>query len=118
VRARQADVQDLRDDLDQSVRHLAEEVRSRVQHQAADLRTELKNAAREARATATPVGSHEPWARGEAAAYADLERAVNTFRSDVRRAWRRGGLTADQTQEVVDILTDAAARIRAVVSSR
>ena len=36
VRARQADVQDLRDDLDQSVRQLAEQVRSRVQHQAAD----------------------------------------------------------------------------------
>jgi len=115
VRARQADVQDLRDDLDQSVRQLAEQVRSRVQHRAADLRTELKNAAREARATATPVGGHEPWTRGEAAAYADLEHAVNTFRSDVRRAWRRGGLTADQTREVVDILTDAAARIRAVV---
>lgn len=118
VRARQADVQDLRDDLDHSVRQLAEGVRSRVQHQAADLRTELKNAAREARARATPVGGHEPWTRGEAAAYADLEQAVNTFRSDVRRAWRRGGLTADQTREVVDILTDAATRIRAVVGNR
>ena len=38
VRARQADVQDMRDDLDQSVRQLAEQVRSRVEHQAADLR--------------------------------------------------------------------------------
>jgi DNA-binding PadR family transcriptional regulator len=118
VRARQADVQDMREDLDQSVRQLAEEVRSRVQHQAADLRTELKNAARQARATATPVGGHDPWTGGEAAAYADLERAVNTFRSDVRRAWRRGGLTADQTREVVDILTDAANRIRNVVGTR
>jgi DNA-binding PadR family transcriptional regulator len=118
VRARHHDVQDLRADLDNSVRELAEEVRSRVQHSASDLRSELKNAAREARATARPVGGHEPWNRVQAAAYADLERAVNSFRNDVRRAWRRGELTADQTREVVAILTDAAARIRTVVSGR
>ncbi len=116
VRARHGDVQDLRADLDQSVRQLAEDVRSRVQHQARDLRAELKNAAREARATATPVGGRDPWDNGEA--YADVERAVNTFRNDVRRAWRRGGLTQEQTREVVDILTDAATRIRAVVAGR
>ncbi|MDQ2795889.1 MAG: PadR family transcriptional regulator [Actinomycetota bacterium] len=116
VRARQGDVHNLRVDLDQSVRQLAEDVRSRVQHQARDLRAELKNAAREARATATPVGGRDPWDNG--AAYADVERAVNTFRNDVRRAWRRGGLTTEQTREVVDILSDAATRIRAVVAGR
>ena len=77
-----------------------------------------QNASATTRATATPVGGHEPWTRGEAAAYADVERAVNTFRSDVRRAWRRGGLSADQTRQVVDILTEAANRIRAVVGTR
>lgn len=117
VLARRGDVEDLHQDLDHSVRQLAEEVRSRVQHQAHDLRAELKNAAREARATATPVGGHEPWTQGEAAAYADLERAVNTFRTDVRRAWRRGGLSAEQTREVVAILGEAATRIRAVVAA-
>lgn len=118
LRARQGDVQDMREDLDKSVQHLAEEVRNRVQHQAADLRTELKNAAREARATARPVGGHEPWTHGEQAAYADLERAVNAFRTDVRRAWRRGGLSADQTREVAQILGDAATRIRAIIGQR
>ncbi len=116
VRARQGDVHNLRADLDQSVRQLAEDVRSRVQHQARDLRAELKNAAREARATATPVGGRDSWDDG--GAYADVERAVNTFRNDVRRAWRRGGLTTEQTREVVDILSDAATRIRAVVADR
>ncbi|MDQ2782689.1 MAG: PadR family transcriptional regulator, partial [Actinomycetota bacterium] len=116
VRARQGDVHNLRADLDQSVRQLAEDVRSRVQHQARDLRAELKNAAREARATATPVGGRDSWDDG--GAYADVERAVNTFRNDVRRAWRRGGLTTEQTREVVDILSNAATRIRAVVADR
>ncbi|MEO8830060.1 PadR family transcriptional regulator [Lapillicoccus sp.] len=116
VRARQGDVHNLRADLDQSVRQLAEDVRSRVQHQARDLRAELKNAAREARATATPVGGRDSWDDG--GAYADVERAVNTFRNDVRRAWRRGGLTTEQTREVVDILSDAATRIRAVIADR
>jgi DNA-binding PadR family transcriptional regulator len=119
VDARSGDVQDLRDDLDQSVRELAEEVRARVQHQASDLRTELKNAARAARASATPVGAHDPGRGGpDAASYADLERAVNAFRGEVRRTWRRGGLTADQTRDVLGIMTDAATRIRAVVGGR
>jgi DNA-binding PadR family transcriptional regulator len=117
VRARAADVQDLRTDLEHSVRQLAEEVRARVQHQTSDLRTELKNAAREARATATPAGGHDGgWTGRDTAAYADVEQAVNTFRADVRRAWRRRPLTAEQSREVVTILTDAAARIRMVVT--
>ena len=57
VQARAGDVQDLRADLEQSVRQLAEEVRARVQHQASDLRAELRDAAREARATAVPAGA-------------------------------------------------------------
>ncbi len=119
VDARAGDVQDLHDDLDQSVRQLAEEVRARVQHQASDLRTELRNAAREARASAIPAGGHgHGGSPSDAAAYADLEEAVNAFRGEVRRTWRRRGLTADQTREVVGILAEAATRIRAVVERR
>ena len=76
---------------------LAEQVRSRVQHQAADLRTELKNAAREARATATPVGGHEPWTRGEPAATPTS--SARSTRSAATSAERGvAAVTADQTQ--------------------
>ncbi len=119
VTARQGDVEDLRSDLDQSVRQLAEEVRDRVQHQTRDLRTELKNAAREARATATPVGGHDiSWSRGSTGSIADLEHAINEFRTDARQAWRKRGLTPEQTREIVGILTDASLRIRAVIHRR
>jgi DNA-binding PadR family transcriptional regulator len=119
VTARQGDVEDLRSDLDQSVRQLAEEVRDRVQHQTRDLRTELKNAAREARATATPVGGHDTsWSHGNVGSIADLEHAVNEFRTDARQAWRKRGLTPEQTREIVGILTDASLRIRAVIHGR
>ena len=129
VHARQGDLEDLRADLDQSVQDLADEVRSRVSTQSRDLRTELKDAAREARATARPVGGQDPWSGGTdwrgpggaqwaggKAAYVDLERAINEFRNETRRAWRRRGLTAEQTQEIVAILSDAATRIRDVVT--
>jgi len=119
VAARQGDVEDLRSDLDQSVRQLAEEVRERVRHQTSDLRVELRNAAREARASATPVGCHDTsWTYGNVGSVVDLEHAVNEFRSDVRQAWRRRGLTPEQTQEIVAILTDAGSRIRTVVTRR
>jgi len=119
VTARQGDVEDLRSDLDQSVRQLAEEVRDRVQHQTRDLRTELKNAAREARATATPVGGPDiSWSRGSTGSIADLEHAINEFRTDARQAWRKRGLTPEQTREIVGILTDASLRIRAVIHRR
>ncbi len=119
VRARAGDVQDLRADLEQSVRQLAEEVRARVQHQSSDLRAELRDAAREARATAVPAGGHDAgWGAADHGAAVDLERAVEGLRSDVRRTWRRGRLTADQSRQIAAILADAAGRIRAVVESR
>ncbi|MEO7236629.1 MAG: PadR family transcriptional regulator [Lapillicoccus sp.] len=119
VRARAGDVQDLRADLEQSVRQLAEEVRARVQHQASDLRAELRDAAREARATAVPAGGHDGgWGASDPGAAADLERAVEGLRRDVRRTWRRGRLTADQTRQIAAILAEAAGRIRAVMETR
>ncbi len=116
VRARAGDVEDLKADLDQSVRQLAEGVRARVQHQASDLRAELRDAAREARATAVPVGGHDRRGGVDRAAAAALEQAVNELRSDVRRTWRHGRLTAEQVERIADIIRDAAQRIRAVVA--
>lgn len=116
VTARRGDLENLHDDLDQSIRELAQGVRDRVQHRARDLRAELKDAAREARATAVPVGGHDTsWGRDDIGSLQDLERAVNEFRNDARQAWRKRGLTREQTREIVGVLTDASRRIRDVV---
>lgn len=117
--ARQGDVESLRSDLDQSVRQLAEEVRDRVQHHTRDLRSELRDAARAARANATPVGGTDStWSHSDVGSLGDLEQAVSDLRADARQAWRRHGLTPEQTREIVAILADASARIRAVVTRR
>lgn len=119
VAARSGDVENLHDDLDQSVRELAQGVRDRVQQGARDLRAELKDAAREARANAVPVGGHDTsWGHDDSGSLQDLERAVNEFRNDARQAWRKRGLTREQTREIVGILTDASLRIREVVQRR
>lgn len=119
VRARQDDLASLESDLDHSVRELAEEVRARVRGSASDLRAELRAAAREARSTATPVGGSEgAWPRTDSGAISELERAMAELRNEARQAWRRHGLTAEQTREVVDILGDASRRIREVVRRR
>ena len=114
VRARAEDLSSLQSDLDTSVRELAEEVRQRVRGQASDLRAELKAAAQEARRTATPVGAAEPWGGWKGSdpnMVRDLEQAVAELRSEARVAWKRHGLTSEQTREIVDIITDATRRI-------
>jgi DNA-binding PadR family transcriptional regulator len=135
VRSRQSDLADLQADLDHSVRELAEQVRARVSGGASDLRRELRDAAREARAHAVPVGSTgSPWGqatgddlgggspghggRASSGAVGELERAVAELRQEARQAWRRHGLTAEQTREVLSILTEASERIREVVRGR
>lgn len=121
VRRRQDELASLESDLDHSVRELAEDVRARVRNQAKDLRTELKQAAQEARRTATPVGGFAgtPWSDGRGGGLArDLESAANDLRQEARQAWKRHGLSAEQTREVIDILTEASARIRDVVRRR
>ena len=120
VAARQLDLADLQQDLDHSVRELAQQVRARVHGSAADLRAELKAAAKEARATATPAGTaydtHWPQGRGATGpASRDIEAAINAFRYDVRDAVRRVQADAQTRQEVLDILHDAARRIRDVL---
>jgi DNA-binding PadR family transcriptional regulator len=120
VRQRQDDLASLEVDLDLSVRELAQEVRSRVRGQASDLRAELKAAAQEARRTATPVGG-EPWAQRrstDSQGLRDLERAVQELRHEARAAWTRHGVTAEQSREIIDILTEASGRIREVLTRR
>jgi DNA-binding PadR family transcriptional regulator len=122
VRARQDELASLQTDLEHSVRELAEEVRAGVQDQARDLRAELKRAAQQARRTATPVGGFTPgWSdrpEGSAGLVRDLEVAVSDLRKEAREAWKRHGLSTEQTREVIDILTDASTRIREVVRRR
>jgi DNA-binding PadR family transcriptional regulator len=121
VRARQDDLSSLESDLDLSVRELAEQVRSRVRGQTKDLRAELKAAAQEARRTATPVGGSEPWngwKGSDPKAIRDLEQAVAELRSEARGAWKRHGLTSDQSREIIEILSEATGRIRDVITRR
>jgi vacuolar-type H+-ATPase subunit E/Vma4 len=122
VAAREFDLADLQQDLDHSVRELAQQVRQRVHGSAEDLRAELKEAAKQARANATPAGtSYEtqwPSAAGREGSGAttarDIEAAINAFRYEVRDAVR---LVKDDSarREILDILSDAAQRIRAVL---
>jgi DNA-binding PadR family transcriptional regulator len=122
VAAREFDLADLQQDLDHSVRELAQQVRQRVHGSAKDLRAELKEAAKQARANATPAGtSYEttwpkadgPGGSGSTTAR-DIEAAINAFRHDARDAVRR---VADDSsrQEILDILSDAAQKIRTVL---
>ena len=124
VAARELDLADLQQDLDHSVRELAQQVRQRVHGSATDLRAELKEAAKQARANATPAGTsyERQWpstagrdGSGSATTTTrDIEAAINAFRFEVRDAVRR---VADDSarQEILDILSDAAQRIRTVL---
>lgn len=120
VRERQDDLASLDVDLDLSVRKLADEVRSRVRGQSSNLRAELRAAAQEARRTATPAGGHEhynDWKGADPKVVRDLERAVQDLRREAVSAWRKHGLTPEQSHEVVAILSDATQRIREVFTS-
>ncbi len=123
VAAREFDLADLQQDLDHSVRELAQEVRLRVHGSAANLRAELKAAAKDARATAIPAGTsyERQWPnpagrQGHGSTTArDIEAAMNAFRYEVRDAARRVSADDGARQEVLDILADAARRIRTVL---
>jgi DNA-binding PadR family transcriptional regulator len=122
VAARELDLADLQQDLDHSVRELAQQVRQRVHGSATDLRAELKEAAKQARANATPAGTsyEKAWpntagsdSNGTTTAR-DIESAINAFRYEVRDAVRR--VAGDQArQEILDILSEAAQKIRTVL---
>jgi len=127
VAARELDLADLQQDLDHSVRELAQQVRQRVHGSATDLRAELKEAAKQARASATPAGTTYDRAWPSSAGHTgspvgtttarDIESAINAFRFEVRDAVRR---VADDSarQEILDILSEAAQKIRTVLQRR
>jgi DNA-binding PadR family transcriptional regulator len=123
VAAREFDLADLQQDLDHSVQELAQQVRQRVHGSAKDLRAELKEAAKAARASATPAGTsyEQQWPNtagrdGSGSTTArDIEAAINAFRYEVRDAIRRVSADDSARQEVLDILSDAARRIRTVL---
>jgi len=123
VAAREFDLADLQQDLDHSVQELAQQVRARVHGSAKDLRAELKEAAKAARANATPAGTsyQQQWpntSRRDGAGTTtarDIEAAINAFRFEVRDAIRRVSADDSARQEILDILSDAARRIRTVL---
>jgi DNA-binding PadR family transcriptional regulator len=123
VAAREFDLADLQQDLDHSVQELAQQVRARVHGSAKDLRAELKEAAKAARANATPAGTsyEQQWPNtsgrdGAGTTTArDIEAAINAFRFEVRDAIRRVSADDSARQEILDILSDAARRIRTVL---
>lgn len=133
VAGRRAQIDNLQRDLDTSVRRLADEVATKVRGSAADLRAELQAAARAARASAAPAGSGPDAAHAEAADsadtrcgerdrgkhrgdYSDLDAAVSQLRAQARTAWRRHGLTTDQTREIADIVAEASRRIGDIIA--
>jgi DNA-binding PadR family transcriptional regulator len=126
VAAREFDLADLQQDLDHSVRELAQEVRQRVHGSTTNLREELRTAAKEARATATPAGRsyEQQWPHtsdrqgGGSTTARDMEAAINAFRYEARDAARRISADEGARQEVLDILSDAARRIRDVLRQR
>jgi DNA-binding PadR family transcriptional regulator len=126
VAAREFDLADLQQDLDHSVQELAQQVRQRVHVSAKDLRAELKEAAKAARASATPAGTSydQQWPNtagrvGSGTTTArDIEAAINAFRYEVRNAVRRVSADDSARQEVLDILSEAARKIRTVLHRR
>lgn len=130
VAGRREQIEHLQRDLDTSVRTLADAVATRVRGSSADLRTELKAAARAARATATPAsGSTEPRdapgvgpddrdsGRHRGRDYSEVEAAVNDLRAQARHAWRRHGLTTEQTRQIAEVVSDASRRIGEILAS-
>jgi class 3 adenylate cyclase len=104
------------------VRELAQEVRQRVHGSTANLREELRAAAKEARATATPAGTsyEQQWPRASkqgagSTTARDIEAAINAFRYEARDAARRISADDGARQEVLDILSEAARKIRNVL---
>ena len=88
--------------------------------ETSNLRAELRAAAQEARRTATPVGGFEQWGDWKGVdpkAIRELEHAMQDLRREAVSAWKRHGITAEQSREVVAILREATGRVREVFTS-
>lgn len=112
IQAREADVQDLQDDLDRSARELAAQVRSQVKASTADLRAELRDAARGARASATPASGTDKGRPGDL--LREIEETLRDLRSSARSVARSKSVDPQLRAEVLSILRETAGRIEDV----
>lgn len=110
---RAGDVDDLRVDLERSVRQLAEQVRAQVRGGSKELRAELLAAAKTARRSAhdEPAASAAPRGR-----QGQVERAVEELRHGLRTATRREWIDQESVNQIVTIIDRARADVMDVVN--
>lgn len=120
--ARAPELDDIENDVTDSVRRLADEVRSSVNDAMRTLKAELAAAAREARSEAREAGRTVRADASEARSRSQLQRAeaaINDFRSELRSELRmtvaQGGAVTD---EMVDVLTSGLAALKKSVLGR
>jgi DNA-binding PadR family transcriptional regulator len=110
---RQAELQELESELDDSVARLARDVRQQVRGTARSLKAELAAAARAARREATearPVDAH--WAASPLAR--DIEVATARLRDETRRLIRRRSVDEQVLAAVRDVIETARDALRAL----
>jgi DNA-binding PadR family transcriptional regulator len=110
---RQAELQELESELDDSVARLARDVRQQVRGTARSLKAELAAAARAARREATearPVDAH--WAASPLAR--DIEVSTARLRDETRRLIRRRGVDEQLLAAVREVIEAARDALRAL----
>jgi DNA-binding PadR family transcriptional regulator len=110
---RQAELQELESELDDSVARLARDVRQQVRGTARSLKAELAAAARAARREATearPVDAH--WAASPLAR--DIEVSTARLRDETRRLIRRRGVDEQLLAAVREVIESARDALRAL----
>jgi DNA-binding PadR family transcriptional regulator len=113
---RAAEVADLEREIHDSLADLtslATEIEQQVSGSARDIRRELRDAARESRATSTRDG-RPPWSAGAGprVRQAELERAVDELREEVRRLVRRPGVADGDLRAAAGVVAGAIAEVR------
>jgi DNA-binding PadR family transcriptional regulator len=103
---RQGELDDLEEEIAGSVRDLATEIRTEVKGSVKDLRSELKAAARDMRRQNRAQAREQRQAdRPSADPFrADLERAIEWFRSELRTVTRHGVHTSQDVAALRDLL--------------
>ncbi len=113
LRDRAGDVDDLRVDLERSVRQLAEQVRAQVRGGSKELRAELLAAAKTARKSAH---DERAAARPPQGRQGQVERAVEELRHGLRAATRREWIDQESVNQIVTIIDRARADVMDVVN--
>jgi DNA-binding PadR family transcriptional regulator len=115
--ARQDELADIESDITGSVRDLASEIRSDVRGSVKDLRAELKSAARDVRRESRHY-AREQRRSGGGPALADLERAAEWFRNEVREVARRTKPSDEDVAALKKVIEDAMEEVRRVLGSQ